>query len=146
MKQVIIIRGLPGSGKDRKVHQILSGVMPDTAVVCSADDFFMVGGEYKFDPTKLGEAHATCMAKFCQALVDGKQLIICNNSNSMRWEFRHYGLAAGAAGYNVEIEFATEQPHESKFITIDHVRRFAARNVHGVPLAAVAAMAARWED
>lgn len=155
-KQVIIMRGLPGSGKSHKVKELVEDARlrldAHEVVICSADDFFMVWDAqqamltYKFDPTKLGEAHARCFHKYTVALFAGTPLVIVDNTNSQKWEFEHYQAVARLAGYECETEFGTDQHHESKHIRIDDVRRFAARNVHGVPLAAVAAMAARWED
>ena len=44
------MRGLPGSGKSTKARKIAG----QFGVVYSTDDFFMVNGEYKFDPKMIG--------------------------------------------------------------------------------------------
>ena len=51
MKTLIILRGVPGCGKST-VAEVLSnnGKYP----VCTADDFFMKDGEYKWNPKQLG--------------------------------------------------------------------------------------------
>lgn len=157
-KKVIILRGLPGSGKTRWVMEFLRerrrvdyieekllrehGLMDD-AVVCSADDYFMVDGTYQFDPGKLPLAHAACMKKFLQALNDRRELIIVDNTNSQKWEFDNYDLAAALAGYHVEVQ-AVHAPPRS--LTVEQLRAFAARNVHGVPESVIAAVAMRWEE
>lgn len=157
MRKVIIMRGLPGSGKGKKIEEDIlveayneDRLRPSDVIVVSADHYFEreeYGSKiYDFDPAKLPLAHAACMKRFLQAVYDCTPLIVVDNTNSQKWEFENYTLAARLNDYKVEIEFASEQPHESKFIKVDDIRRFAARNTHGVPLAAVAAMAARWED
>ena len=45
------MRGLPGSGKSTKAKKIAG----DVGVIFSTDDFFMVDGQYKFDPKMIEE-------------------------------------------------------------------------------------------
>jgi adenylate kinase family enzyme len=52
-KTLILMRGLPGSGKSTKA-KILAG---EKGLVFSTDDFFMVGDKYVFDPQMIGEYH-----------------------------------------------------------------------------------------
>lgn len=69
MKKVIILRGLPGSGKSRYAKR-LKEESKLISVICSTDEYFMVDDLdsidhngvirnriYKFDPTKLVEYH-----------------------------------------------------------------------------------------
>jgi predicted kinase len=53
MKELFLLRGLPGSGKST-LAKSLGGMQIE------ADKYFMDGDEYKFDPSKLKEAHAWC--------------------------------------------------------------------------------------
>ena len=52
-KELILVRGIPGSGKSTFAKS-LGGTHFET------DKFFMVDGEYKFDGTKIKEAHKWC--------------------------------------------------------------------------------------
>lgn len=115
-------------------------------VICSADHFFMVGaewdqtgspigGEYKFDHTKLGEAHAYCMKRFVTAVTSGIPLIIADNTNTTVEEMTPYYSVAKAFGAAVHIYTASRQPSE--------VAAAHARNTHNVPLHVVQAQAAR---
>jgi hypothetical protein len=158
VKRVVIYRGLPGSGKDYDINKMLGS---DDAVVCSADDYFMVEREvnvgsdgdekfsrqmvYEFDPTKLPLAHAACMTKFLTALKAGIELVILSNTNTQKWEYENYVLAAELAGYDVDFRTPTQQPLMAS-ITLAQLKLFAERNQHGVPVNAVVAMALRWED
>ena len=55
MKNLYIVRGLPGSGKSTFAKSIAKPYQ-----VFEADQYFMKNGKYKFDPTKLKEAHNDC--------------------------------------------------------------------------------------
>lgn len=105
-KTVVILRGLPGSGKSHYVdHFHVSWIRncgrdeKIVPVICSADDFFMVDGEYRFDPSAIGLAHAECFRKFVDA-VNNKAVrsVIVDNTNITQAEFSPYvtyGLAYG---------------------------------------------------
>lgn len=130
MKKVIVMRGVPGSGKS----QYARGT---GGVVVSADDFFVrVGkGAYAFDPTKLGEAHGMCLREFVEAVQGERPLVVVDNTNTTTTEAAPYMAVAAAYGYEAEI-------HE---IGCDPLVA-AKRNVHGVPEDRVLAMAARMSE
>jgi uridine kinase len=64
---MFINRGLPGSGKSTLTRKIAALYESEErkCVVCAGDDFFTdkITGEYKFDPNKLQEAHASAQNK-----------------------------------------------------------------------------------
>jgi predicted kinase len=145
-KRVFILRGPSGSGKDHWIKQQSLG----HAVVCSADQYFMrlvpdveaPGGqrhEYKFDVKKLTLAHNQCMEDFLVSLGDQTvDTVIVNNTNTEYWEFKNYIHAAALVKAQITlVEFECE--------TREHVVACAQRNAHGVPLASVAAMWARFQ-
>ena len=128
---VYIMRGLPGSGKSSWVENNL-GLNP----ICSADNFFMVDGEYQFDPAKLPEAHKACLRSFVTFFDrDFVGDVIVDNTNMQLWELSPYLAFAEMRGHTVEL-INIQCP-----VDID-----AARNTHGVPREAIKAMAARYED
>eukprot|EP01052_Picozoa_sp_SAG31_P018538 SAG31_NODE_1317_length_8836_cov_3.151311_3_plen_202_part_00 len=57
-KTVVVMRGLPGSGKTYVTEMI----QKDVGAVCSADVYFQQesGGEYSFDVAKIRDAHRYC--------------------------------------------------------------------------------------
>lgn len=127
--KVTILCGVPGSGKSALAREL----KPD--IVCSADDFFMTqSGEYRFDPSKLGEAHAQCLRKFAYQMVayGGNRHIVVDNTNTTVAEIAPYAALALAYGYELDIVTVKCSPEKAH-----------ARNQHGVPFAAVQAMAKR---
>lgn len=135
-KTLYILRGPPGVGKSHYVGRIAPAAQQ--VVVCSADDYFERDGEYVFDAEKLPEAHTECLGKVISAMQSGCENIAVDNTNTRRWEYDNYVLLAQLAGYRVQIvEIMPE--------TVEEMRKCAARNQHGVPAAAIAAMVMRFE-
>lgn len=111
------MRGLPGSGKSTWLRR-----NAPTAVVCSADNWFMVGEQYVFDPTQLGRAHEACQRRFKECLNAKVDLIAVDNTNLTAKDLRPYVEAALEAGAELSIvELKVPASVAS------------ARNVHGVP-------------
>jgi predicted kinase len=137
---IYILRAGSGAGKSTWTKS-----NHPNANVFSADTFFMATGEYKFDPTKLGEAHATCLRSFVdycqQERLDGTfsagkpvptEVAIVDNTNTTLAEFGPYAQVGLAYGHNVSILTFLYDP------AVAH-----ARNTHGTPLKACIDMHAR---
>ena len=133
---LLLIRGLPGSGKTTLLELFTSRF----ADFC-ADDFFMVDGEYIFDPSKLTQAHALCLRHTRQNLMDQWLNVVggaaVHNTFTQRWEMEPYIQLAEETG--------------ARLVVIDLFdggltdKELAARNSHGVPMEAIARMRARYE-
>jgi len=105
-KQVLVLRGLPGSGKSFIADSFRGRAIrknDDQTVVCSTDDFFMVDGLYRFDPTQLTEAHHTCFRKFTQAVDRDVEIVVVDNTNIYAAEFAPYVTYAASREYEVKI-------------------------------------------
>lgn len=100
-KVMFIMRGLPGSGKSSIVERI-SNVYRNSAV-CSADLFFMCDGVYKWDHSKLSEAHNTCQEKAKAHCENGTPVVIIDNTNIKKWEMNRYLQFASENSYPVVI-------------------------------------------
>jgi hypothetical protein len=142
---VIILRGISGSGKSYIVRNFVDNRpltassspaarflsqmrMPLNFTVFSADDYFMVGDEYKFDPKYLPVAHESCLRMFCGKLERSTNVstadvgIVVDNTNTTLVEVMPYLALAQAYG------------HETHVITlISDPAICAMRNQHGVP-------------
>jgi predicted kinase len=120
--RVVIMRGIPGSGKSTYTAK-LGG-----AYVVSADHFFMEGGIYKFDATKLQEAHGACMRNFVKIITTPDwsrgyyPVVVVDNTNITVLEVAPYAALALAYGHEVEVVTVSADPYVA-----------AARNSHGVP-------------
>jgi predicted kinase len=134
MSIVIILRGLPGSGKSSFAKVIEEEAPKDTAIV-SADNYFYKGGIYTFDPTKIGEAHEQCRKAFASA-IDKKKIVIVDNTNTQFWEFSYY--------WSVGLPYG----HVRVVSLFDGGRtdaQLAQRTRHGVPVEKIQEMRDRFE-
>ncbi len=125
MHNVIILRGVPGSGKSTWIAKNYPN-----AEVFSADHYFIRNGEYKFDPRLLPDAHAYTLRSFVGWARDPSGTVaIVDNTCTTVAEVAPYAAIALAYGRQVETVTLLCDPAVA-----------GARNIHGVPLAAVEAM------
>ena len=129
---LIIMIGISGSGKSTWARENAPG-----ARVVSADHHFTgADGVYRFDPARLGEAHAACFRAACEAVRDLADpasdslfdAVLVDNTNTTEIEIAPY-VALGAA-YGVPVKLVR---------MLCPAAMAAARNTHGVPLAGVEA-------
>lgn len=136
---VMIMRGIPGSGKSTEAQRIAETTGAPNSCVISADAFFIGDdGVYRFEPSRIGEAHAQCFRNFLteiQRWRNESMTVVVDNTNTCCWEASPYVLAAQAFGHAVQIVHV-----------VCDVEVAAARNTHGVPAATVRSMADRFEQ
>ena len=124
-KVLFIVRGIPGSGKST-FAKTLGGQHYE------ADMFFIdEDGNYKFDGTKIKDAH-----KWCQSFVETDMVleypkIVVSNTFTQEWEMKPYMDLAKKHGYKV--------------FTIVVENRHGGNNVHGVPEDKIEQMCNRFE-
>lgn len=96
MSKLIIIRGLPGSGKTTIAKSV------PNAVICEADSYMIdrFTGNYRFDPNKLRDCHRLCLERARQAL-EAKRTVVVSNTSIRLWELEPY--FALAAHFNVPV-------------------------------------------
>ena len=131
--KVVLLRGVSGSGKSTYTRKNYKN-----SIVCSADHFFTINGQYTFNPSKLGEAHQACIKKFvlrCTNEDFNDDTLIVDNTNLTVAEIAPYVQVALAFGHQVEI-----------IRLVCMVAEAAKRNTHGVPFKSVEAMAHRFEN
>jgi predicted kinase len=86
MSTLILIRGIPGSGKTTLAKKLAAQI---GAMHYEADDFFIVDGEYKFNPKYLKEAHQHCFVHVREALKWAPS-VIAANTFTQAWEIQTY--------------------------------------------------------
>ena len=135
MKTLLLIRGLPGSGKTT-LARTLEARITGSFEVC-ADDYFMVDGEYKFDAAKLEEVHRLCQLGTRLALENETSFVIVHNTFSKRWEMQVYFNMAEEHGYRVQVV--------DLFNAGLSINELADRNTHDVPHMKIKQMWDRWD-
>lgn len=101
MNRLILIRGIPGSGKSTKGRSIeLSH--SDHIVLEAYMYMYDNKGKYIFNPNKLKEAHKWCQTTTRCLLLSGKSVIVCNTFIKL-WELDPYIKIAKEIGCDIEI-------------------------------------------
>jgi predicted kinase len=134
MKNLILLRGLPGSGKST-----FAKTMWSEYVVCEADDYFVdeETGEYKFNARDLPKAHNWCKFRVETFMKDNQvndqfyENIVVSNTFTQEWEMKPYIDLANQYGYTI--------------FTIIVENRHGNSSVHNVPEETMKKMKDRFE-
>ena len=145
MNRMIIMRGLPGSGKSTMAKAIydqylLEYIHGDSTcpVRLSTDDIFMADGQYLWDFKSLGKAHALNQEKTMVALQKGLSPVIIDNTNTTYSEIKPYMEIGKYYNCSFSIrESMTDWAFEPEILF--------KKNSHGVPLDVINKMLQRWE-
>jgi len=119
--QLVLYRGISGSGKTTKAK-----VLEDIGYRhFEADMYFEVDGVYRYNPSRIREAHEWCKLMTRQALYVGDRVVVSNTFTTL-----------------VEIQPYLEMGAQSiRIVEADG----SWENVHNVPPEVVRKMASRWE-
>ncbi|MBD1556789.1 ATP-binding protein [Vibrio sp. S9_S30] len=123
MPRLILVRGLPGSGKSTyakslSIHHV------------EADMYFVnQQGTYQFNPDELQQAHRWCQEQTEHVLKEGRDVVV-SNTFVERWEMNPYLNMASQLNANVEIVVCNGN----------------FTSVHDVPSRTVKKMKFKWQD
>lgn len=138
--KIILLRGLPGSGKSTYAKKTWPG-----AIICSADHLFESPDGYHFDPSRIDLAHKLCFKRYVEAIRDQEYIrlrgeepnqnqIVVDNTNISAWELSPYLMVAKIHDFECDIwNFPVS------------VETALQRNVHGVAERTIRSMAERLE-
>lgn len=120
LPNLVLIRGLPGSGKSTIAQQ-----MGEQGYIhIESDMYFLVKGKYVFNPLKTDDAHKWCQKEVRVALKLGRKVVVSNTFVRLK-EMQPYLLMTSK-------------------VEIIHAKGCWA-NIHGVSAAAIERMAEQWE-
>ena len=126
MSHLIIVRGLPGSGKSTYASNLARRQGMNHY---EADMFFERDGEYNFQPNKIRFAHQWCQNKVYDSLNSGDNTVV-SNTFCQYWEVKPY------------VNFCKEHGHTFSFVVCES----QYNSVHDVPESTVKKMRDRWEN
>ncbi len=136
---LVIMRGIPGSGKSTAAKKIASELSPPGHVF-STDQFFHQDMDYDkpyvFDARKLGDFHGRNYSRALKAMEAGENVVI-DNTNTVARDADNYIREAHRLGYKVMVrESETPWKFDPEIL--------AQKNQHGVPLDKIKMMIQRW--
>lgn len=161
MKTLIIMRGLPWTGKSYRAKELAG----ETGVIFSTDEYWHTQvkperpEEYSFDRRLLPTAHKWNQLRAQDAINWSKPLIIIDNTNTTAAEAKPYV----EYGYINDYEIRIEEPTSPQWLAIrpllankksckKELREWAAKlakgsqETHNVPAFAIEQMMWRWQN
>jgi len=111
MNELILLRGLPGSGKSSLAKILAQNEYP----VFSVDDYFTSDGTYNFEFDKNHLAYKQCEENTKKAMQNKVAKIFVDNTFTINWEIEAYFKLANEFNYRVHV-ITVEKYHNGKNI------------------------------
>ena len=125
LKQLILVRGLPGSGKSTWVRENYPGCLH-----LEADMFWMWEHQYIYDETISPKNHVWCADTAALAMKSGVPTVVVSNTFVSRNQMSYYIASANANGYEV----------------VEHTCAGTYGSTHNVPEDTMQFMRDSWEN
>lgn len=122
MKQLILLRGLPGAGKSTLAEALGFPIF-------EADDWFHLFNGGEFDGASLGKAHGWCQEQARSTLDDGYSVVVSNTSTTEA---------------EVEVYSRMAAECDARFVSLIVENRHDGESVHNVPAATIDRMRERF--
>jgi predicted kinase len=163
MKKLILMRGVPGSGKSHMAQSLADRATNAglKVTLLSTDNYFLRqekqsgATQYVFDGSKLAAYHALTQQEARTAMRARVDIVIVDNTNIALWQMRPYLSAANSFGYAVTLQepespwwLQSRQSLRSKdaFALAGLADELAKRNQHGVNSQIIFQMLRQWEE
>jgi predicted kinase len=129
MKTLILLRGLPGAGKSTLAKMIVG----DKEYCHKEADMYFVDseGNYKFEPSKIKDAHAWCQEEVDFLMRYEHSPVVVSNTFTQEWEMDAY------------FELAEKYSYQTSCLIVEN--RHSGVNEHGVPADKLEQMKNRFE-
>jgi predicted kinase len=125
MSRLILVRGMPGSGKSTLAAKIAAIEYYNHL---ETDQYWMVDGEYKFDMSRIKDAHQWCQDSVREKLTKGYGVVVSNTFTTQK-EMKPYFDMAKEFGIRPQVILCQGN----------------YGNIHNVPTDVLARMAERFE-
>ncbi len=129
-RSIILLRGLPGSGKTS-----LAGILSEKGKhpVYSVDEYFTddKSGVYEFDHRSNHLAYSACEENTRKSMMAGAEKIFVDNTFTLEWEMEPYFRLAKEFDYKISV------------VTVEN--RHGGRNVHGISSDQLEKMASKYK-
>jgi hypothetical protein len=146
---LILLRGLPGSGKTTFAQFLFGNLEADADVtICAADDYFYNdNGEYKFDAGQLYNAHLSCQQNVEIAMQNG----VKKNSDWARGDIQYqpfstiivHNTFTAPKELKPYLEMASRYGYQVTSLIVEN--RHGNNSVHNVPADTLERMKNRFE-
>lgn len=132
-KKLIILRGLPGSGKSEEAKRFVGD-----GIIHSTDDFFIMDGVYVFDDSNVSRFHYFNFLSSLESMQNGISPIVIDNTNIIAEYCVDYVESGRMYGY----EIIVVEPDTDWAFDIEELMK---RNTHGVPRETLVDMLEQYE-
>jgi predicted kinase len=135
MSKLIVVRGLPGSGKSQ-----LAKTLADTmnGVIASVDQYFMRSGQYLFKRSGVAHSYGFVQGQVDAFMQKGEPVIIADGVHQSLTDIEAYHALANKYGYELEVIMPDHEGAFDPRVCYEH-------SEHKVPFYIIRAIASHFQ-